>query len=220
MILEKIGLLGGTFNPVHYGHLQLAEAARTECGLDKIVFIPSAQPPHKYDLSVASFGHRLAMLKLACEGIDNFECDSIEATLSKPSYTIDTLHELHRRYGHDRRLYFIMGADAFLDILTWKSHQKILRSVHIILSRRKGYNSAQLTALLKNLGYNVNDGSWHGDAGNKDIFLLKEVPEDCSSSAIRAIIEKRESMRSYLPESVIEYIQKNKLYQAEKVDKR
>lgn len=214
---RKIGLLGGTFDPVHYGHLQFAEAALQECRLDKVVFIPSAEPPHKKDVSIASFRHRLAMLILAGQGTDGFECNAIEERLPKPSYTIDTLRELQKHYDADCRLYFMIGADAFLDFLTWKSHQQILQSVNILLALRKGYNVDQLTLLLKNLGYKQNDGSWTAGEGKQDIHVLKRTPDDLSSSAIRAMIAKGAPVDRFLPEAVIAYIRKNKLYQRNKV---
>jgi nicotinate-nucleotide adenylyltransferase len=217
--LKKIGLLGGTFDPVHYGHLQLAQSALEECGLDKVVFIPSAQPPHKNGLSITPFMHRMAMLTLAGGGISDFECNPIEATLPRPSYTIDTLRELRKHYTGSCRLYFMIGADAFLDILTWKSYQEVLHSVNIILSRRKGYSGGELAVLLKKLGYKADEGSWHGDDGKKDIYILKKIPDDHSSSAIRAMIENGESVQQFLPRSVIEYIQNNKLYQSKKAAK-
>jgi nicotinate-nucleotide adenylyltransferase len=213
---SKIGLLGGTFDPVHYGHLQLAESALKECRLDKIVFIPSAQPPHKNGALITSFRHRLAMLALAITGINGFECNAIEDTLPKPSYTIDTLRELRKYYESDCQLYFLIGADAFLDILTWKSPQQILHSVNIILSQRKGYKSAQLSDLLKKLGYKASDLSWYGEDGKKDIYILEKTPEDHSSSDIRTMIRKGEPVQRFLPKSVIEYIEKNKLYKSEK----
>lgn len=219
MTLRKIGLLGGTFDPVHFGHLQLAESALKECGLDKVVFIPSAQPPHKNCASVTTFRHRLAMLMLAGEGRNGFECNAIEGILPKPSYTIDTLQALRKHYKNDCQLYFMIGADAFLDILTWKSPQELLHSANIILSQRKGYKGTQLSDLLKRLGYRAGDGSWHGDDGKKDIFILEKMPEDISSSGIRAKIRKGESVERFLPKQVIEYIQKHKLYQPEKAGK-
>lgn len=211
---RKIGLLGGTFDPVHYGHLQFAEAALQECRLDKVVFIPSAEPPHKIGASITSFRHRLAMLILAGQGIHGFECNAIEERLPKPSYTIDTLRELQKHYQRDCRLYFMIGADAFLDFLTWKSPQQILQSVNILLALRKGYNVDQLTLLLKNLGYKPNDGSWTAGEGKQDIHILKRTPDDHSSSAIRTMIEKGAPVDRFLPETVIEYIRKNKLYHA------
>ncbi len=213
MSSQKIGLLGGTFNPVHYGHLQLAAAALEECSLDKVVFIPSAQPPHKNGTLLTSFRHRLAMLALAVQDVNGFECNDIEGTLPKPSYTVDTLQVLLQHYKSDCQLYFMIGADAFLDILTWKSHQKVLHSVNIILSQRRGYKGVQLSELLKKLGYKPSESSWHGDDGKKDIYILKKTPDDYSSSGIRTSIGKGESVQRFLPESVIEYIQKNKLYQ-------
>ena len=115
MTTRKIGLLGGTFDPIHYGHLQLAESALVECKLDKVVFIPSALPPHKNGAVITSFRHRLAMLSLAGQGFNGFECNAIEGDLPKPSYTIDTLRELLKHYKSDCQLYFMIGADAFLD---------------------------------------------------------------------------------------------------------
>ncbi|MCP4342425.1 MAG: nicotinate (nicotinamide) nucleotide adenylyltransferase [Desulfobulbaceae bacterium] len=215
----KIGLLGGTFDPVHHGHLQLAETALKECGLDKVVFIPSAQPPHKNCASVTPFRHRLAMLTLAGEGRNGFECCAIESILPKPSYTIDTLRALREYYHSDCQLYFMIGADAFLDILTWKSHLEVLHSVNIILSKRKGYKEKQLSDLLKQLGCQVTDGSFHWTDCKKVIYLLEKTPDGLSSSEVRSKIRQGDSVQQSLPKSVIEYIQKHKLYQAESARK-
>ncbi len=217
MTAKKIGLLGGTFDPIHYGHLQLAAAALKECNLDKVVFIPSAQPPHKNGISLTPFQHRLAMLASAVQGISGFECNAIEGTLPKPSYTIDTLRVLLKHYENGCRLYFMIGADAFLDILTWKSHQEVLHSVNIILSQRKGYKKVQLCDLFNKLGYKMGEKSWQGNDGQKDIYILKEIPDDLSSSVIRNMIGKGVSLQRLLPKNVIEYIQKHKLYQVENV---
>ena len=210
---KKIGLLGGTFDPVHFGHLQLAQSAVEECSLDKVVFIPSAQPPHKKGASITPFYHRLAMLNLAGACENSFECNAIEDTLPKPSFTIDTLRELRKHYSTDCRFYFMIGADAFLEFLTWKSHTAILRSVNIILSKRKGYDAEHLAILLKELGYAASEGLWQRNDGKKSIYILKNIPDSLSSSAIRTMIKKGESVQQYLPESVIEYIKRNKLYQ-------
>lgn len=213
MTQKKIGLLGGTFDPVHYGHLQLAESALVECGLDKVIFIPAAAPPHKNSTAVSSFSHRLAMLELAIQGKKSFECDAIEELLPKPSYTIDTLRVLQRHYHNDYLLYFMLGADAFLDILSWKTHRQVLCSVHIILSQRKGYIDERLADLLKKLGYTAGQGLWHADDEKKDIFILERTPDEQSSSGIRSMIGKGQSVQRFLPPAVMRYIEKNKLYQ-------
>lgn len=212
MTIKKIGLLGGTFDPVHFGHLQLAAAAKKECGLDKVVFIPSAEPPHKNCSSISSFKDRLAMLVLAGADKDGYECSTIEEELPKPSYTIDTLRALRKQYQADCRLYFMIGADAFLDILTWKSYGEILTSVNIILSKREGYRAAELYILFAKLGYTKSANSWRGKDEKKNIFILDKTPVNQSSSTIRARIAKNESVQRLLPESVLAYIQKNGLY--------
>ncbi len=218
MTSRKIGLLGGTFDPVHYGHLQLAESALEEFRLDKVIFIPSAQPPHKKETSLTLFSHRLAMLSLAKQGLESFECDAIEGTLAKPSYTIDTLRALRRHFKTDCQLYFIIGADAFLDILTWKSYLEVLQTVHILLSGRKGYNWTNVANLLRKLHYKEHRNSWVGDNTKKEIFLLNKTPEEYSSSVVRNMIKNGESVHRLIPQAVLEYIQKNKLYQSENVE--
>lgn len=208
----KIGLLGGTFDPVHYGHLQLAEAASRECGLDQVFFIPAAEPPHKNRTAVSSFSHRLAMLELAIEGRQGFVCSAIEGVLPRPSYTIDTLKVLQGQYGSQHRLYFMIGVDAFLDILSWKLHQDVLRSVDIILAKRRGYTGEPLTDLLKKLGYTEKQGLWQADDGKRDIYIVQKIPDGQSSSAIRAMIATGLPVEQFLPPAVMGYINKNNLY--------
>lgn len=212
MSLKKIGLLGGTFDPIHFGHLQLAEAALAECGLDKVVFIPSAQPPHKDNEFITPFHHRLAMLGLAWHGRKEFECNSIEGMLPKPSYTVDTLRALREHYTKECHLYFMIGADAFLDILSWKAPSEVLQSVNFIVSRRRGYGGKKLSELLTDLGYKTDKGCWRSDNGNRDITILDEVPAEMSSSAIRQKLMLGQTVTGLVPESVLEYIRFHRLY--------
>jgi nicotinate-nucleotide adenylyltransferase len=210
--VRKIGLLGGTFDPIHYGHIQLAETAVDECGLDQVVFLPAAQPPHKDGALITSFKHRLAMLRLACQERKGFACNAIEGILPRPSYTIDTLQALRNHYQAHCQLYFMIGADAFLDILTWKSPREVLHSVNIILSQRKGYQSEQLAQLLKKLGYRGSGNLWYDKEEKKEIYILQKCPDALSSSAIRTMIKKGESVERFLPQVVLLYIQKHTLY--------
>lgn len=217
MSYKKIGLLGGTFDPVHLGHLQLAESVLQECALDKIVFVPSAEPPHKVRTTVISFAHRVAMLELISAGRKEFECNTIEGRLPKPSYTIDTLQVLLKQYSGKARFYFIIGADAFLDILTWKSYQKIPRLVSIIVSQRKGSLSTKLYDMLNKLGYTESENCWRGEECRRDITILKTTPVDISSSKIRYMVSSGTSIQQVMPESVAGYIKRHGLYLPEKV---
>jgi nicotinate-nucleotide adenylyltransferase len=210
--VDKIGFLGGTFDPVHFGHLQLAASVLEECGLDKIVFIPSAEPPHKDGATVTSFEHRVAMLELVGEGRSDFECNAIEGLLPKPSYTIDTLKVLRNQYDGKSRLFFIIGADAFLDIETWKSYQEIPRMVEIILSKRKGILTTKIHGLLRKLGYTEYQNCWRGEDDKRDICILKSTPVDLSSSRIRTMIRSGKPIQHMMPESVIDYIITHTLY--------
>ena len=134
MTTSRIGLLGGTFDPVHTGHLQLAEAALREGNLDQVLFIPSASPPHKVGTPITSFAHRLAMLELVSKRNPRFACSGIEGDLPAPSYTIDTLRVLGGLFPEETKFFFIIGIDAFLDFATWKSYRDILRLVNIVIA--------------------------------------------------------------------------------------
>lgn len=205
-------MLGGTFDPVHLGHLQLAESAMEECALDTVLFLPSAYPPHKDGKAVTSFAHRAAMLRLVSKTRSGFECDLIEAQLPKPSYTIDTMKILGNIYKDRAKLFFILGADAFLDIATWKAHDKLLGLVSFILSLRKGYQAELVKNMLQDLGYTAEGTRQTEENGTQHIVILKSAPAAISSSAIRAMIARGEPVRRFVPASVERYIKKHCLY--------
>jgi nicotinate-nucleotide adenylyltransferase len=210
----KIGLLGGTFDPVHFGHLQLAEVALRECELDKVFFVPAASPPHKDELTVTSFAHRVAMLEIASAHSTRFACSSIEGRLPAPSYTIDTLRALGDAFLEKSDLFFIIGVDAFLDLKTWKSYHEILRLVNIVVAQRKGYRKNQLIDFLELIGYTRQSNCWHGDDGRKKVFLLDARPGNFSSTLIRKKIAGGILPTGDIPEGVIDYIIKHQLYQS------
>ncbi len=211
MTEKRIGILGGTFDPVHFGHLQLAGAALKECSLEKIVFIPAAHPPHKEHLNISSFRHRLAMLEIVCSSQNNFSVSHVEKDLPKPSYTIDTLKHLQRQ-NLDSQLFFIIGGDSLLDFPGWKSYQDIFKRVHVVIANRKGLQKALLTDFLRDLGFTQVGKRWKGIHSMKDVLFLEKVPDSHSSSIIREMFIKNEIPRQYLPEKVINYIEANNLY--------
>ncbi len=215
MTALRIGLLGGTFDPVHTAHLQLAEAAIRECGLDKIIFIPSASPPHKVGMPITPFDDRLAMLELVSRRNSRFSCSGIEGDLPFPSYTIDTLHVLDQVYPKGTEFFFIVGVDAFIEFPSWKSYRDILRLVDIVIALRHGYGKAQLTDFLQSIGYFWQDNSWREKNGGKKIFLLQTIPAQFSSTLIRKKMKEGVLPVEEVPVEVLEYIVKHQLYQTE-----
>ena len=215
MTVSKFGLLGGTFDPVHFGHLNLAEAALKECSLAKVFFIPSASPPHKDGRTITAFNHRVAMLEIVSKHYEHFSCSAIEGELPTPSYTIDTLRALGEFFLEESELFFIIGADAFLDIKTWKLYQEILCLVNLVIAQRKGFHKTELVDFLKNIGYTWGNNCWHGEGNQKKIFLLHEEPGNFSSTLIREKFKDGVSPDGDIPQGVIEYITNNKLYLAE-----
>ncbi len=218
MTMQRIGLLGGTFNPVHYGHLQLADAAMAECSLDQVVFIPSGQPPHKDRTTLAPFADRIAMLQIAGGLEKRFSCTAIERELPTPSYTIDTLRAIGGRFPTKTDFFFIIGADAFLDLLSWKSYTEVLRCVEIIVAVRQGYHTDKIIEFLRKLEYSDQGNFWQGKDGCKQISILETIPGDYSSTTIRAKICKGIFPEKEIPSGVIEYIKKHSLYQLSNVE--
>lgn len=215
MRVTKVGLLGGTFNPVHRGHTELAEAAIEEIGLDRVEFIPSAAPPHKKS-EIVSFAHRIAMLDIVCSTEDRFIVNTIENELPKPSYTIDTLEVLMKKCDKNTHFFFIIGADAFLDIRTWKGFQDVLSKIDFILALRHGYDSSQLEYFLDQLQYlkRTVDKSITWAREEKSIYLLKKRVENVSSSKIRRLFAQNCANRDIIklhPE-ILRYIGDHRLY--------
>lgn len=215
MTIFKIGVLGGTFDPVHFGHLQMAEAAFKECSLDKVFFIPSASPPHKDETTVTSFTHRLAMLEIVSRESVHFECSAIEGHLPFPSYTIDTLRALEDLFLEETDLFFIIGEDAFLDFKSWKSYEEILGMVNIAIARRDGYRKTQLIDFLKMIGYTRQNNCWRRQGRGKKIFLLHTIPGNFSSTLIRKKMKEGILPEGDIPEGVLEYIIKHQLYRSD-----
>ena len=211
----RVGLLGGTFDPVHNGHLQLAAIARDFCDLKKIMFIPTAVPPHKNLQAIASFSHRAHMIQLALDGKPDFRLSTIEASLPEPSYTIDTLQYFHTHAERATDFFFIIGADAFLDITTWKSYQQVLQSTHFVISNRAGYDSSEVKELIMRLGYEPDNSSqiWHHSSIQKKIFFPVMPIMNISSSDIRQGIKEKKPVTRAVPTTVLHYIQTHNLYE-------
>lgn len=209
---RKIGIMGGTFDPFHNSHLQVAKTALNECGLDRLEFMPSASPPHKAGETGATFTQRVNMIKLACEGIDEFSCNDIEGSLGKPSYSIDTLNHLQSILVKNCQLYFIIGTDAFLEINLWKSFKKVLQKVHFIISQRKGYSNVQLYEFLKQMGYLSKGNFWYCRDSSKRIYMLKSVPQDISSTLLKDSMKGGQIIDDQVPAAIKEYIIENGLY--------
>ncbi len=199
--MKQICLIGGTFDPIHYGHLVVAEEVRQKFGIQKVIFIPAARPPHKMDQEISEPHHRVNMTRLATASNRYFEVSTIEIERQGLSYTIDTVQEIKSIYKIET-VYFITGADAVLEILNWKEAEKLLNMCTFIAATRPGYNLNNLKETLKSLP---------GEIFKKTLPL--EVPAlSISSSDIRQRVREGRSIKYLLPEPVEQYIKENKIY--------
>ncbi len=213
-----MGLLGGTFNPVHEGHLRAAREVQQRFGLDRILFIPSYIPPHKRTADMASPQDRYAMVELAVLGNPRFLASPIEIEAKQKSYSVITLNKIKKAYP-DAWVFFILGIDAFLEIETWKSYQEVLEQCHFIVTSRPGYLLAEAWNVLPEtfaaLIFEVGEpGSVREELFRRfRIFLLSIKALDVSSTEIRRRIRQGQSLKGFVPEAVEVYIKKEKLYQ-------
>jgi nicotinate-nucleotide adenylyltransferase len=210
-----IGLFGGTFDPVHQGHLDLARHVLAHCRLDTLLFIPAPRPPHKEQPS-ASFAHRLAMIEAAlqhCGNGDRICCSAIEATLPAPSYTIHTVEALIREQG-DRRYALIIGADSLLDLPHWYRAADLLALIDLIVVRRDTLKTNALETTLTTLDptYRLDgpQGCWRNGAG-RTVTYLGDIELPVSSSSIRDALSQGR-VPAMLPPAVFDYIQAHHLY--------
>jgi nicotinate-nucleotide adenylyltransferase len=215
----KIGIFGGTFNPIHFGHLRVAEEARVSAGLDRVIFVPSGQPPLKTK-DIAPARHRLAMTRLAVKGNPFFKVLDIECRSGRKSYTVNTLHALRGRYP-DERLCFMLGIDAFLDIPNWYRPDLLMRQMNFLVLSRPGcrfgdlFSSPYLTATKTTLR-KLDAGATEADSvsleGGVTVTLLNVSPVTISATDIRTLVAQGKSIKYLLPAEVESYIISQNLY--------
>ena len=197
--MRAIGIMGGTFDPVHYGHLIIAEEARGRFGLERVIFIPAGQPAHKKDYEVSPAEHRYAMALLATASNPCFECSRIEIERPGPSYAVDTLEQLREIYGRDAALYFITGVDAILEILTWHEPRRLKSMCRFIAATRPGYDPSALRERLPAEFLH-------------QIEFLEAPGVNISSTEIRKRARNGLSITYMVTEAVEQYIHKHRLY--------
>lgn len=209
----RIGLFGGAFDPIHFGHLRSAEEVREALALNELWFIPTARPPHKDIKDITPFAHRLAMAELAVMGLERFRVISIEAERQSPSYSIDTLRELKKRYP-DAEFYFILGSDAFACITSWKDYRDIagLASVVIMGRLHDNWDEVRKVIAMAFDGYEeVRQGVFVSSKGCA-IYLQQVTHLDISSTNVRRLASMGRSIRFLVPDGVIKYLEDNGLY--------
>jgi len=200
--MKRVGIMGGTFNPPHKGHLALARAAKEEYALDQIVFVPSGNPPHKAAKEVIDKELRFHMVKTAIKEKKNYSASRIELDRPGYSYAVDTFYALKRKYGKKAKLFYIMGLDSISEILDWKKPLELFKLCEFIVGARPGTKTRTFRRLVK-------FPPLHREV---DKIHLMELKEDISSSDIRSRIKNGKSVSHLVPKTVEGFIRRKKLY--------
>jgi nicotinate-nucleotide adenylyltransferase len=190
----KIGVFGGTFDPVHWGHLVLADEARTRAGLDIILFVPSGLPPHKAARRLTPIGDRLAMVRLAVRGIPGFDVSAVESERNGPHYTVETLREISRQHPLDE-ISFVLGSDSLLELGTWLRPEEIVALTPLVVLARPGFDPASADPLF-----------------TRRVTIVDGVTVSVSSTLVRRRIATGSSVRFLVPEAVLDYARRERLY--------
>lgn len=208
----RIGVLGGTLDPIHFGHLDTASAARRALALDRILLLPSNVPPHRTP-PVASAYHRFAMAALAVNGMDGLAVSEEELCAPGPSYTADTLDRLHARGFEPSQIFFITGADAFAEIETWRRYPQVLDLARFVVISRRGFAATSMPGRIPALAgrMTTSDRTGHATAG-ASILLVDARTRDISSTDIRARLLRGEPVTNLVPASVEAHILQHGLY--------
>jgi len=189
--MMRIGIFGGTFDPVHTGHLFIAKKAQEQLKIDKIIFIPAYIPPHKNHKNPRDAVHRVNMLRLALKGERRFSLSLVEIKRKGRSYSIDTVKYFRRKYGPKTSLFFLIGADSATELDAWKDIDRLMDMTQFVVAPRPGQR--------------VRDGF-------KGLIKLKMKPKNISSSEIRERLRRKQPITGLVPEAVRGYIYKNRLY--------
>jgi len=213
---RRIGLLGGTFDPIHVGHTAAAAAARDWLQLDEVRLLTSHVPPHRSQ-PVASVHHRFAMVALAAQDDASLRASDIELVAAGPSYTSATLHFLHERGFHPSQLFFITGADAFAEITTWRDYPRFLDAAHFVVVDRPGLAASDLPALMPALAGRMHvvppgNASMARPEHQTVIFLVKHATPDVSSTDIRTRCAEGQPITGLVAPAVERHIHRHALY--------
>lgn len=210
---RKIGIFGGTFDPIHIGHLRSVEETADRLHLDRIFLIPAARPPHKPRSDMASFPDRLEMTRLAVEDNRLIEVLDVEGARSGPSYSVDTLENLAGDMGSDVNLFFLLGMDAFLDIESWHRYRRLFELAHFVVFSRSDKREEEFRQLTQRLGITIiTPSDKSGAYSSRGVTRIRTTLIDISSTEIRRFVNQGASIRYLVPEPIRHYILKKGLY--------
>jgi len=214
----KVGIFGGTFNPIHLAHLRVAEEVRESCCLDRVLFVPAADPPHKDVAEQVSFAQRLEMVEAAIADNPQFVVSDLEGRRSGKSYSVHTLEILSREHPEDE-YWFIMGLDSFRDLTSWHEWRRLFELAHLVVMRRPGVYSGLPQELLPvairgEFCYDCEPGSLRHRSG-KTVLFLTETDLDISSTRLRKMVAAGQSIRYLVTPPVGAYIEQQALYQGQ-----
>lgn len=220
--MKKIGIFGGTFNPIHLGHLRSAEEIREMFHLSQVIFVPSSDPPHKNKKAILPGSVRVRMVRLAIAEHPHFTLSELELNRSGKSYSVETLAAFRRLFGKRSSLYFIVGLDAFLEIETWMKYSALFELCHFIIMTRPGFGKNFSRRhlpieLAEAFCYDSRKNAYTHSSGY-GLFPREITALDISSTQIRNLLRKGRSIKYLVPAAVEEFIRKNKLYSPKGID--
>jgi nicotinate-nucleotide adenylyltransferase len=210
-MIRRVGILGGTFDPIHCGHLDLGAAVHHALQLTSLLVIPAHIPPHRPRPSASAF-HRFAMTAIAVSGRTGWQASDLELAQAAPSYTQATLDRLHRDGYNASELFFVIGADAFADIRSWKNYPRILDAAHFAVVSRPGSPVDALPQRLPELAPRMKTPAVAGHSPDVSIVLIEAATADVSSTAIRQRRQQGESISGLVPRGVEQHIEQHGLY--------
>ena len=212
----RLGLFGGTFNPIHLGHLRAGVEIQERFALDRVLYLPAAIPPHKATPELLSSAHRLKMVRLAVGGQSRLKASDAEIKRSGKSYSIQTVRHFHRAFPQGLELFFILGLDAFLEIPTWKEYRQLFGLCHFIVLDRHGFSRRRLPEFLfEEISpefVSLSPGTSFSSSQRHSVYWAAITRLDISSTLIRELRRQGKAVSYLVPEAVGEYIQKKRFY--------